>query len=592
MCFMSLVTTIAPLLIALMKIIFRRHLCLPAWSGWRSLGAMIAASLSWSSTAVAAPSQQAYLKASNAGVSDFFGQSVAASGETVVVGAHHEASNSAGVNGNQNNDSASGAGAAYVFVRQAGIWSQQAYLKASNTEANDQFGTSVAMSGDTIVAGAPGESSNATGMNGNQTDNSAPSSGAAYVFVRSGTNWVQQAYLKASNPGSFAHFGGSVSISGDTLVVGAPDEASNASGVNGNQSNTSASHAGAAYVFVRVGANWTQQAYLKASNTDGGDQLGGSVAVSGDTIVAGAGGEASKATGMNGDQSDNSLRYAGAAYVFVRSGTNWTQQAYIKASNTGANDFFGGAVSVSADTAIVGAPAESSKATGANGNESDDSVPNAGAVYVFARTGTNWTQEAYLKASNTGTNQFFGGAVSVSGEAAAIGAAGEASNATGVNGDASDQSAPNSGAAYVFVRNGTNWTQQAYLKASNAGASDFFGGAISISGETVVVGANGESSKTTGVNGGQSDNSAPGSGAAYLFASLGIGSRLFLVPDGRGGYFIRFNGTANVTYRLQRAPNLTGSWDTLAPLTAPITGGLLELHDTNSGQAFYRTVQP
>jgi len=578
------------MLIALMRIIFRRHLCLPSW-GWGALGAIISVGFLWS-TAIAAPLQQAYLKASNAGLSDFFGQSVAASGETVVVGAHHEASSSVGVNGNQGDDSASGAGAAYVFVRQAGIWSQQAYLKASNTEANDQFGISVAMSGDTIVVGASGESSNATGVNGDQTDNSAPSSGAAYVFVRNGTNWVQQAYLKASNPNLFAHFGGSVSISGDTLVVTASDETSNATGVNGNQSNTNAPHAGAAYVFVRVGSNWTQQAYLKASNTDSGDQFGDSVAVSGDTVVVGAGGEASKTTGVNGDESDNSVRYAGAAYIFVRSETNWTQQAYLKASNTAANDFFGGAISICADTVVVGASAESSNATGVNGNENDDSVPNAGAAYVFVRTGTNWTQEAYLKASSIGTNLFFGGAVSISGEGIAIGAAGEASNATGVNGDPTDNSAPNSGAAYVFMRRGTNWVQQAYLKASNTGVNDFFGGAISLSGETVVVGANGESSKATGVNGDQSDNSAPGSGAAYVFASVGLGSRLFLIPDGTGGYFIRFNGIGDVSYRLQRAPNITGPWNTLATLTSPIPGGLLEYHDTNSGQAFYRTVQP
>src|SRR3989454_4439791 len=172
---------------------------------------------------------------------------------------------------------------------------QQAYLKASNTGGpstgetglgvGDLFGWSVAISGDTMVIGAPLEDSNATGVNGNQTNNSATDSGAAYVFVRDGTNWVQEAYLKASNTGASDRFGLSVAISGDTVVVGAIYEASNATGVNGNQGNNSATDSGAAYIFVRSGTNWTQQAYLKASNTGANDFFGESVAISGDTMV-------------------------------------------------------------------------------------------------------------------------------------------------------------------------------------------------------------------------------------------------------------------------------------------------------------------
>ena len=228
---------------------------------------------------------------------------------------------------------------------------QQAYIKASNTEkgleVEDNFGWSVAISGDTMVIGAPNEDSNATGVNGNQTNNSATDSGAAYVFVRSGTNWIQQAYLKASNTGGNDVFGFSVAVSGDTVVVGARWESSNATGVNGNQSNNSASAAGAAYVFVRSGTNWIQQAYLKASNTGASDIFGRSVAISGDTIVIGAGLEDSNATGVNGNQTNNSATDSGAAYVFVRDGTNWVQQAYLKASNTGAVDWFGFSVAVS-----------------------------------------------------------------------------------------------------------------------------------------------------------------------------------------------------------------------------------------------------
>ena len=175
---------------------------------------------------------------------------------------------------------------------------QQAYLKASNAEAHDYFGFSVAVSGDTVVVGAPGESSTATGVNGDQSDNSAIEPGAAYVFVRTGGIWSQQAYLKASNTGAGDTFGYRVAISGDTIVVGAIWEASNATGVNGNQSDNSAVGSGAAYVFVRSGTTWSQQAYLKASNTEADDQFGYSVAVSGDTVVVGAPYEDSNATGV------------------------------------------------------------------------------------------------------------------------------------------------------------------------------------------------------------------------------------------------------------------------------------------------------
>ena len=151
---------------------------------------------------------------------------------------------------------------------------------------------------------------------------------------------AQRAYLKASNTDALDQFGLSVAVSGDTVVVGAPQEASSATGVDGDQSDDSAFASGAAYVFVRSGTSWSQEAYLKASNTDAGDEFGWSVAVSGDTVVVGAWQEASSATGVDGDQSDDSASLAGAAYVFVRSGTSWSQESYLKASNTGVLDQF------------------------------------------------------------------------------------------------------------------------------------------------------------------------------------------------------------------------------------------------------------
>jgi hypothetical protein len=550
---------------------------------------------------VAAPldiAQQAYIKASNTGANDQFAHALAISGDTVVVGAEWESSNASGVNDNQNNNLASKSGAAYVFVRDGTNWTQQAYLKASNTGVEDRFGYAVAISGDTIVVSAVFEDGNASGVNGNQLNNSAIDSGAAYVFVRNGTNWTQQAYLKASNAESGDLFGDKVAISGDTIVIGAFFEDSNATGVNGNQTNNSAITSGAAYVFVRDGTNWTQQAYLKASNTEANDVFF-YVTISGDTIVVGAPWESSNATGVNGNQSNNLAFQSGAAYVFVRNGTNWSQQAYLKASNTGANDWFFFA-SVSVDTIVVGAPFESSNATGVNGVQTNNLALNSGAAYVFVRTGTNWTQQAYLKASNTGAGDEFGWAVAFSGDAAVIGAHFESSNATGVNGVETNNLAFHSGAAYVFLRNGTNWMQHGYLKASNTGVGDQFGGepefadgtSVAVSADTIVIGASYESSNATGVNGIQTNNLAGNSGAAYIFTGFcPTCFKLSLRPDATGGYFINFNGAPEITYHMQRSANITGPWDSIHSRTAP-PSGLIEYHETNApnGQSFYRTL--
>ena len=463
--------------------------------------------------------QQAYLKGSNTNAADSFGISVAISGDTVVVGAD-------AVNGDDGGNSVQASGAAYVFVRNGATWTQQAYLQASNLDPFDIFGGSVAISGDTLVIGSTGESSNATGVNGNQADNSARFAGAAYVFVRNGVTWTQQAYLKASNTDAGDVFGNRVAISGDTVVVATSAEASNATGINGNQADNSAPFAGAAYVFVRKGATWSQQAYLKASNTDAGDVFGGSVAVAGDTVIVGAAYESSNASGINGDQVNNSLPAAGAAYVFARTGVTWTQQAYLKASNnsTTAGAIFGQSVAISEDTVCVGAIGEDSDATGVNRDQGNNRAPQSGAAYVFVRDGATWTQQAYLKASNTDSEDNFGYTIAISGNTVAVGAFREDSNAVGIDGNQGDNSAPDAGAAYVFLRNGTGWTQQAYLKASNTDAGDIFSGdgnSVAISGDTVVVGADGEDSNATGINGNQGDNSAPNAGAAYVFTGLG-----------------------------------------------------------------------
>ncbi len=464
--------------------------------------------------------QQAYLKPSNTGGGDQFGNSVAISGNTVVVGAFGEDSDAAGVDGSPANNSFASAGAAYVFVRNGTTWSQQAYLKASNPDPNDLFGYSVAISGDTIVVGAFMEDSSDSGVDGDQSDNGTMDSGAAYVFVRNGTTWSQQAYLKASNTGMGDWFGWPVAISGDTVVVGAFREGSIATGVNGDQGDNSAWSAGAAYVYVRNGTSWSQQAYLKASNTELHDEFAHSLAISGDTIVVGAPDEDCSSTGVNGNQTNNNAQSSGAAFVFVRNGSTWNQQAYLKASNTGVEDFFGISVAVSGDTVVVGSFMEDSSAAGVNGNQNNNNAMDSGAAYIFVRNGNAWAQQAYLKASNTGEGDQFGISAAVEGEFALVGALAEDCIATGVNGVQDDENARDSGATYVFKRDGTFWIQQAYLKASNTGAGDFFGESVSISEDVILVGARHEDSTAKGVNGNQGSNGASDAGAVYVFTGL------------------------------------------------------------------------
>jgi FG-GAP repeat protein len=411
--------------------------------------------------------QQAYIKPSNSRHSSNFGYVVRlnGNGNTLAVSAYFESSNATGINGNQNDDSIPQAGAVYVFTRNGTAWTQQAYVKASNTgEAGkgdeigdgDQFGFSLALSddGNTLATGAIAEDSNASGVNGDQADNSMQSAGAVYVFTRTGTTWSQQAYVKPTNPGPDAGdlFGYSVSLTadGNMLAIGSYDE-------DGPDNKTQGT--GSVYVYARNGTTWSQQAYLRASNAENGDSLGVSVAISldGTTIASGALDEDCLCTGVNppgGGDDVKSDTSAGAVYVFVRNGNMWTQQAYIKASNAGKEDWFGSRLAMSGDgnTIAVGAQLEDSAAKGINGKQDDDSAQESGAVYIFTRTGTTWTQKYYLKGSNTEAFDEFGSSMSLSGDGKliAVGARSEGSSAKGINGNQADNSAPESGALYLF----------------------------------------------------------------------------------------------------------------------------------------------
>jgi len=405
-----------------------------------------------------------YFKGSNTESGDAFGEAVAlsANGTTLAVGASGEDSSATGIGGDQSDDTAAGSGAVYVFVRDAdGGWSQQAYLKASNTGSGDRFGSALALSADgaTLVVGASGESSSATGIGGHQYNDDAPFSGAVYVFVRNAAGaWSQQAYVKASNAEEYDGFGGALALSADgaILAVGADGESSDASGVDGDQTNNLSVSSGAVYVFVRDTAGWRQEAYIKASNTEAHDGFGRRIALSGEgsVLAVGARGEDSAASGVDGSESDNTLAESGAAYVFVRSVSGWHQEAYVKASNPGAYDYFGSGLSLSADGRIlaVSANAEDGATTGIGTDPADDSLRDSGAVYVFVQGADGWSQRAYVKALNAGERDFLGDslALSADGGTMAVWAGGEDGGATGIGGDPNDNTASNSGAVYVY----------------------------------------------------------------------------------------------------------------------------------------------
>jgi hypothetical protein len=479
-----------------------------------------------------------YLKAANLGEDDRLGRgdplagvslAMSADGNTLAVSALHEDGGATGTSGNAKDESAFDAGAVYVFVRAGGRWTQQAYLKASNTQMSDKFGFAIALSGDgnTLAVGATLEDSGARGIDGNQADNSAVSAGAAHVFTRTGGRWAQQAYIKASNADAGDQFGWSVALShdGSTLAVGAQTEAGGATGINGNEADNAAADAGAVYVFARRGAAWMQQAYVKPANAGAGDRFGFSVALSddGNTLAAGSYDEDSGTTGVN-SVSDEGAPNSGAGYVFVRTGDAWTQEAYIKQSTTVRNSALGSAVALSADgaTLAVGAVDETSLTRGINGDEksAQNNSVSAGAVYVFGRTADGWRQQAYVKSFNIGPTDLFGIRLALSrdGNMLAAGAPGQAGGGRGFKANPEDFSAPESGAVYVFVRTAGRWTQHAYIKAPNADAFDQFGSGLGLSadGSTLAVAANGEDGGS-GIDGNQNDNSVRDAGAVYVY---------------------------------------------------------------------------
>ncbi len=369
------------------------------------------------------------------------GTSFDADGDLLLAGTPFDRGNARGINHVPVDQSLRASGAAFVFAKDsAGSWVQEAYVKASNAEIDDAFGYSVAMAGNVAVVGAPGEDSAVTGINGDETSNGAPGSGAAYVFLRDTSGvWNQEAYLKPTDTLAGAGFGYSVAFDGETIAVSAWRM-----------------DVGVIYLFNRdANGAWVQEASVVPADLAADVGFADAIDIDGDTLAVGAKWHGNPSTG--------------AVYVFSRTAPGtWVQDVLLVAENGGANDSFGENVAVDGDTLVVGATNEASSATGIDGDGSDNSAPESGAAYVFTRADDgSWSQSAYLKSSNSESPDLFGSAVAVQGEWIAVGAENESSAAAGVDGDQEDDSLPGSGAIYLFRRDSSGeWNQELYAKAA------------------------------------------------------------------------------------------------------------------------------
>jgi hypothetical protein len=431
--------------------------------------------------------QQAKLVSADVDAADFFGVSVAIDGDTAIVGAH------------RHNWPKADGGAAYIFVRNGSNWTQQEKLTPEDTVQFDYFGFSVSVSGDSAIIGCI------------RNDHNGNDSGAAYIFERDGTTWTQGDKVVGNNTGSGDRFGFAVDISGNFAIVGCPNNGRAGAAyifervetkwvqqqsrfqkrilperkVDGAAFGSSvairegiavigASSENAAYVFTSSTLTpWEQQARLSASDGVEGDGFGSSVSVSGNKLAAGAPGHSA---GGNG---------SGATYIFELEEAAWQQQSKLSDNETAAEDQFGYAVAIGGDLAVVGA------------RQDDDGGSNAGSAYIFGRRRLDWTRQAKLIANDIAPGDLFGYSAAISGETAVIGAFGQ------------DAAGRDSGAVYIFVRSGLNWIQQAKLIGTDIGKLDHFGESIAIDGDTVIIGAS------------RKDNISRDSGAVYIFVRNG-----------------------------------------------------------------------
>jgi hypothetical protein len=334
--------------------------------------------------------QQAKLTAADGEAEDTFGGKVALSGDTAIIGVIRDDDK---VNGTDS-------GSAYVFTRTGNDWNQQAKITSKDASEGDSFGWSIAVSGDIAVLGAP------------RDDDKGKDSGSVYIFTRTGNTWEQQTKLTAEDGSEGDVFGISVSISGNTLLVGA--DLNEEKGIN----------AGAAYVFTQSGNTWTQQAKLTADDGAAGDIFGVRVALKGDTALISARRDDDDLMGID----------AGSAYIFTRVGTSWSQQIKLTAPDGAADDRFGRSVALTSDTALIGAMFQ------------DDQGKNSGSAYLYKRQGNTWRLKTQLKPADGAEGDVFGSNVALFGHSALISA------------NRDNDKVENSGSVYIFSTSGNEST--------------------------------------------------------------------------------------------------------------------------------------
>ncbi|MBL4697842.1 MAG: hypothetical protein JKX70_03310 [Phycisphaerales bacterium] len=380
-----------------------------------------------------APSQGTKLTSASAMPDDHFGASVAGDNDILVIGVPDD------------DEHGETAGAVYVYRLIDQEWVQEAKLESEDISEGDLFGNWVSIDENLIVIGAPGD------------DDNGNNSGSAYIFKFVGGQWVQETKLNPSDAGSTDFFGGAVSISGSSVVIGA------------TRNDELGTNAGSAYVFSFDGGQWNEQAKLLASDGEAFDAFGVSLCISGDTVIIGA------------PEDDDSGNSSGSAYIFTRTDSRWTQQAKLIADDGGASDFFAISVGISGNNAVIGSYWD------------DDAMSNAGAAYIFAFDGKQWTQQTKLFASDASLGAQFGFSVSIQGNTVMVGANKE------------DSSVIESGSAYLFEFDGSQWSDGVRVLAEDGIEADRFGGDVAVWDGFAMSSAVGH------------DSAAADGGAVYIF---------------------------------------------------------------------------
>lgn len=369
---------------------------------------------------------------------DRFGQSIDVDGDYIVVGAPLE--NHDAVGGANKGD----AGAAYIFKNNGGTWVQIQKIVASDRNNNDQFGSSVAISGEYLVVGASDEDHNEVGAL------ARANAGSAYIFKNDGSdNWAEVQKIVASDRDNADNFAHTIAMDGEHIVVGAKNES--------------------AYVFENQSGTWVETSILTASDGIASDGFGISVSISGSNIIVGANQEDENAAGSGYAPG------AGSAYVFEKQVGSWVQVQKIVASDREINDNFGNAVAISGSQLVVGAYYEDDDISGAN------DISGAGSAYVFENIGGTWTEELKLVAADRAMDDNFGNAVAISSDLVTIGSMADGDGFTG-----------DSGAVYIYEKIAGDWEGKKII-SSDRDAFHYYGNAVAISGETVLVGEFNES---------------------------------------------------------------------------------------------------